>query len=354
MLWTLARRAAVDEAEAYANGWRSVTVVHGDLESVEDEERLQQLRDDVEAAAADAAHQGASCIVGTNDSTTWWWTPYDGQPPRPADVIAVAIACRARQLDPGWWRVHTDADPDRGGTTNEVVILACGLLMLGGVSAATIGVAVNRRLGGHFSLIWAILFGLASAVTIGLVLFGGVSISVWWEERRSRLWRARHPDYLEALQAIGIEQAEDCRKIHSTGVTADELRPWTTIGVHTAFHWRLVAESGITLTEARRWADAGLDARFAATATTIGASLEEVRALVEDFLAGTQGRADLDDAWSDLVDDLDLYLGGWSPTRAKHLLLADRLAFSEADRQAMRTGDHWINRHHLGGGVSHA
>lgn len=107
MVWALSRDAVMCDAEAYANGWRSVTVVHGDPESPDDEDRLQQLRETAQRAGAPVQHPGPTRIVGTNDTTTWWLPPFpDTQPPRPADDVAEAIARAAHTLNPGWWRIH--------------------------------------------------------------------------------------------------------------------------------------------------------------------------------------------------------------------------------------------------------
>ena len=122
----------------------------------------------------------------------------------------------------------------------------------------------------------------------------------------------------------------------------EQLRAWTDLGVRTGRCWRLVSEAGVDLAAARRWTAAGLDARLAAAAAHLGAPIGQVRALVEDYLAGCPGR-DLDDAWFDLAEGgLDSVLPGCGgrPRRAGDLVLGRALRMPPGEREMLRSGRH--------------
>jgi hypothetical protein len=70
---------------------RHLTVEHGDLESVDDKQRLNQLRAD---------HDAPDQNTRSYDTTTWLIGRPDAEDPL-ADLEAYA-----NRLNPGWWRVR--------------------------------------------------------------------------------------------------------------------------------------------------------------------------------------------------------------------------------------------------------
>jgi hypothetical protein len=122
-------------------------------------------------------------------------------------------------------------------------------------------------------------------------------------------------------------------------VTTQELAPWTGYGITTAQGWQLVTDAGLSLAQARQWAQAGLDARFAATAISIGATLDQVADLVTDYRHGTGGTAGLNDAWCDLADPCH-GAGILPPRNARDLRLGHLLALAADQRDQIRTGRH--------------
>ena len=95
-------------AEAYAHGWRCVTVVHGDPETTEEDQRLQTLRQRLESVPGllGGTPDQLRRIQGTNDTTTYWWS---SSPRLSAETIAHHAAAVARELAYAWWHVREDA-----------------------------------------------------------------------------------------------------------------------------------------------------------------------------------------------------------------------------------------------------
>lgn len=95
-------------AEAYAQGWRCVTIVHGDPETPAEEQRLHSLRRRFESLSESLGGHPDQLrrIQGTNDTTTYWWS---SSLQLPADTITHHAAAAAREVARSWWRVREDA-----------------------------------------------------------------------------------------------------------------------------------------------------------------------------------------------------------------------------------------------------
>jgi hypothetical protein len=180
------------------------------------------------------------------------------------------------------------------------------------------------------------LAGAGAAAAAGVTV-----LLVVWERKvsRERRWLAGHREYVAPLLALGVPET-DCRQLHRLAVTAPTLQPWTKVGIRTALGWQLVTQARLSLDQARRWKAAGLDGRFAAAAITLGADLTQVRDLVADYLAGTNHRADIDDAWTDLAIGNTTF-ATHPPQQAEDLALSHMLALTTEGRQGLRTGRHW-------------
>jgi hypothetical protein len=89
---------SLDEAELAARGYRYLTVVHGDVETAEDEVALRVLQTWVDR------HPGVVAQTrGTNDQTTWLLAP------PAADTYLAALQAVAEEHNPGWWRIRRTA-----------------------------------------------------------------------------------------------------------------------------------------------------------------------------------------------------------------------------------------------------
>jgi hypothetical protein len=92
----------VDEAELAAAGVRAVTVVHGDMESADDEKLIYGPGGlHVLAARAGQYHR----TQGGNDYTTWF---FDGPGAEEASVRFIATVTA---IAPRWWVVTSTAHP---------------------------------------------------------------------------------------------------------------------------------------------------------------------------------------------------------------------------------------------------
>ncbi len=91
--------ARASDAELYANGYRFLTVAHGDLEDADDERRLHRL-----SALADAPRTLASISFrGTNDTSTWIVNGAQ------AAATVDQLEALAHELNPGWWKIRRTA-----------------------------------------------------------------------------------------------------------------------------------------------------------------------------------------------------------------------------------------------------
>jgi len=97
-------QAAADTALAYAHGQRCLSVVHGDPETPEDDAALSLLRDGLYhvAVLAGGSRTQLVRIVGTNDTTTWWWA---GSEQISADELVERAAHIAKACARSWWRI---------------------------------------------------------------------------------------------------------------------------------------------------------------------------------------------------------------------------------------------------------
>ena len=87
--------ADLDEAELTAHGFRQLTVVHGAVETAEQEAAVHQLW------SWGDRHPGAvTRTVGTNDTTTWLLAPPD------AERHLAALEAVAQEHNPGWWTIR--------------------------------------------------------------------------------------------------------------------------------------------------------------------------------------------------------------------------------------------------------
>jgi hypothetical protein len=88
------QRRLITDAEAAAAGIRTLTVVHGDLETHDDAERFEALHRAFHEHAGDVGR-----TQGGNDYTT-----FVVGPPGAEQAIA-ALTDVAQRLNPGWWEI---------------------------------------------------------------------------------------------------------------------------------------------------------------------------------------------------------------------------------------------------------
>lgn len=95
ILEQLQRLQAMTAAQLAEQGYRQLTLVHGDLESAEDIAALREL-----SRWCDR-HPGAVVRTsGTNDTLTWLFAPPD------ADEHLTALHALVTEHNPGWWRTR--------------------------------------------------------------------------------------------------------------------------------------------------------------------------------------------------------------------------------------------------------
>lgn len=99
MLEVFAQHRLLAEAAEAAAGSRHLTIWHGDLETRQDVERLEQLTRLFWQHPA--GHTRST--RGGNDSTTF----VAGPPSQDAEQVLAAVERLAATLDPGWWRITT-------------------------------------------------------------------------------------------------------------------------------------------------------------------------------------------------------------------------------------------------------
>jgi hypothetical protein len=105
-IYDLTQAARAREAEQVAEGWRFLSIVHGDLERQEDVDALSQLAETFWGQVTDGRRQ----IRGGNDYTTYC----AGPPADQADRVITAVEAVASEFNPGWWRVTRTYVPDFG------------------------------------------------------------------------------------------------------------------------------------------------------------------------------------------------------------------------------------------------
>lgn len=94
-------------AEAYSHGRRCLHLVHGDVESAEDEAALQAVADDLSGLPERLGGDSSQWVrtTGTNDTRTWWWISN-------ADLDAQTIVEHARTVVAAharpWWRLYEE------------------------------------------------------------------------------------------------------------------------------------------------------------------------------------------------------------------------------------------------------
>ena len=107
LIQRMASLEALSAAAAYAEGWRCLTVIHGDPETAEEMEAItglgRQLARVPEQLGGQATQLRRTC--GTNDTTTWWWS---SSAVLPADTIVQAGVLLAQEYAMAWWRISTD------------------------------------------------------------------------------------------------------------------------------------------------------------------------------------------------------------------------------------------------------
>ncbi|MEU7802566.1 hypothetical protein AB0B10_25230 [Micromonospora arborensis] len=85
-------------AELNALGYRHLTVVHGDVETPEDQAAMRQLW------SWGDRHPGAvQSTTATNDTTTWLLSPPH------AEANLASLEAVAQEHNPGWWRIRRAA-----------------------------------------------------------------------------------------------------------------------------------------------------------------------------------------------------------------------------------------------------
>jgi hypothetical protein len=89
---------SLGEAELLAHGFRFLTVVHGPVDSDQQQTAVGALR-----AWTDRNLAAVARVAGTGDSTTWTFTPAG------ADDRAAQLEAVAREHDPGWWEIRRGA-----------------------------------------------------------------------------------------------------------------------------------------------------------------------------------------------------------------------------------------------------
>jgi DNA-binding SARP family transcriptional activator len=257
----------------------------------------------------------------------------DAEPDEDTRQLAQQLRNTTRTQGPPTGGIHRDE-----GLASTEILLASGMLMLMvGVTLGVIIAKVSQRVAtiegvGHAIPDWAGLTGgLLAGAALALVAWWATGIVLARQDRREQEWRDTHRDYITQLQALGVP-AYDCHPLHRAGVTAEAIRPWAEHGITNAFTWQLVNQAALTLDQAKQWTAVGLDARFAAAALPIGATLDQVRDLVRDYFEVTGHRADLDNAWLDLADTIDCHLGPTGPRNAHELALTQALSLPPAER----------------------
>lgn len=84
--------------ELNARGYRHLTVVHGDVETAEDQAAMQQLW------SWGDRHPGAvQSTTATNDTTTWLLAPPH------AEANLASLEAVAQEHNPGWWTIRRAA-----------------------------------------------------------------------------------------------------------------------------------------------------------------------------------------------------------------------------------------------------
>jgi hypothetical protein len=101
----LAADAVLTEAVLYASGGRRLTVEHGQPLTLEAEDLLQQLVDDVDAAVTAAGYVGGGTVTSRATSITWTFPSTETCAARQL-VLAAGLA--ADRLNPGDWIITSD------------------------------------------------------------------------------------------------------------------------------------------------------------------------------------------------------------------------------------------------------
>ena len=101
---TLAADAVLAEALLYASGGRRLTVEHGQPLTQQEAALVQQLVDDVDAAAAAAGYLGGGAVTAWPTSITWTFTSNSA----PARSLVLAGRQAVDRLDPGGWVTSAD------------------------------------------------------------------------------------------------------------------------------------------------------------------------------------------------------------------------------------------------------